>query len=250
MWIWLCLFGVVVMLETCMCAFVFFLVCQSFTVFCVCVSDGVFERVSCMCGCRFLIVGVMFSFPLCADGGEPSFGNEKVKVVVSGFDVSVMVLVWITWSMWTAVAFRDSSQQQSIVLDIFPNEHVWAWGSVLIYNGAVGTDSSCMFVCVCWFIRLVKMLFCILYNFQRRMSRLPQRWRTQRNAIRNANCKTSWIIKTLNAHCASGICPVACLSECPRTYLRVRMFVETFCAVGICRVLVFVAKAVVERVVV
>ena len=192
----------------------------------------------------------VFVSPLCADGGEPSFGNEKVKVVVSGFDVSVMVLVWITWSMWTAVAFRDSSQQQSIVLDIFPNEHVWAWGSVLIYNGAVGTDSSCMFVCVCWFIRLVKMLFCILYNFQRRMSRLPQRWRTQRNAIRNANCKTSWIIKTLNAHCASGICPVACLSECPRTYLRVRMFVETFCAVGICRVLVFVAKAVVERVVV
>ena len=52
-----------------------------------------------MCGCRFLIVGVMFSFPLCADGGEPSFGNEKVEVVVSGFDVSVMVLVWISWSM-------------------------------------------------------------------------------------------------------------------------------------------------------
>ena len=34
------------------------------------------------------------------------------------------------------------------------------------------------------------------------MSRFPQRWRTQRNAIRNANCKTSWIIKILNAHCA------------------------------------------------
>ena len=57
------------------------------------------------------------------------------------------------------------------------------------------------------------------YNFQQRMSRLPQRWRTQRNAIRNANCKTSWIIKTLNAHCASGKCPVAYLSECPRTPL-------------------------------
>ena len=46
------------------------------------------------------------------------------------------------------------------------------------------------------------------------MSRFPQRWRTQRNAIRNANCKTSWIIKILNAHCAFGIFPVACLSEC------------------------------------
>ena len=52
------------------------------------------------------------------------------------------------------------------------------------------------------------------YNFQQRMSRFPQRWRTQRNAIRNANCKTSWIIKILNAHCASGIFPVACLPEC------------------------------------
>jgi hypothetical protein len=51
-------------------------------------------------------------------------------------------------------------------------------------------------------------------NFQRRMSRLPQRWRTQRNAIRNANCNISWIIKILNAHCASGIFPGACLFEC------------------------------------
>ena len=66
------------------------------------------------------------------------------------------------------------------------------------------------------------------YNFQRRMSRLPQRWRTQRNAIRNANCKTSWIIKILNAHCASGTFPVACLPECLRTPLRV-VFLNTWC---------------------
>ena len=52
------------------------------------------------------------------------------------------------------------------------------------------------------------------YNFQRWMSWFPQRWRTQRNAIRNANCKTSWIIKILNAHCALGIFPWAYLSEC------------------------------------
>jgi len=31
-----------------------------------------------------------------------------------------------------------------------------------------------------------------------------QRWRTQRNAIRNANCRIPWVIKSLNAHCASG----------------------------------------------
>ena len=62
-----------------------------------------------------------------------------------------------------------------------------------------------------------------IYNFQQRMSRLPQRWRTQRNAICNANCKTSWIIKTLNAHCAAGICPAACLSECPWTPLSIAL---------------------------
>ena len=60
----------------------------------------------------------------------------------------------------------------------------------------------------------------LTYNFQQWMSRLPQRWRTQRNAIRNANCKTSWIIKLLNAHCASGICPVACMSECLRIQIN------------------------------
>jgi len=38
------------------------------------------------------------------------------------------------------------------------------------------------------------------------MSRLLQRWRTQRNAIRNVICKTSWIINILNAHCASSSC--------------------------------------------
>jgi len=39
-------------------------------------------------------------------------------------------------------------------------------------------------------------------HFQQRMSWLPQRWRTQRNAIRLANCITKWVIKTLNAPCA------------------------------------------------
>ncbi len=40
-------------------------------------------------------------------------------------------------------------------------------------------------------------------HFQQRMSWLPQRWRTQRNAIRLANCKIKWVIKTLNASCTS-----------------------------------------------
>jgi len=28
----------------------------------------------------------------------------------------------------------------------------------------------------------------------------PQWWRAQRNAIRNVNCRSPWIIKSLNAH--------------------------------------------------
>ena len=58
------------------------------------------------------------------------------------------------------------------------------------------------------------------YNFQQWMSWLPQRWRTQRNAIRNTNCKTSWIIKILNAHCAPRNCLGAYLSECSWTPLN------------------------------
>ena len=40
------------------------------------------------------------------------------------------------------------------------------------------------------------------------------RWRTLRNAIRNANCTTQWIIEILNAHCAATVNVAACLVEC------------------------------------
>ena len=63
------------------------------------------------------------------------------------------------------------------------------------------------------------------YNFQQWMSRLPQRWWTQRNAIRNANCKTSWIIKILNAHCALRHFLRAYLFECLYTPLIPVMYV-------------------------
>lgn len=45
----------------------------------------------------------------------------------------------------------------------------------------------------------------ILYwknNFQQRISWLSHRWRTQRNAISNVNCRIQWIIESLNASCA------------------------------------------------
>lgn len=44
-------------------------------------------------------------------------------------------------------------------------------------------------------------------DFQRWISRLVYRWRTLRNAIRNANCTTQWIIEILNAHCAMTAMP-------------------------------------------
>jgi len=47
------------------------------------------------------------------------------------------------------------------------------------------------------------------------MSWLPQRWRTQRNAIRHANCTIQWVIKTLNATCTSFgeyVCSSVCSS--------------------------------------
>ena len=39
------------------------------------------------------------------------------------------------------------------------------------------------------------------YNFQQWISWLSHRWRTQRNAIRNVNCRIQWIIESLNAPC-------------------------------------------------
>ena len=44
--------------------------------------------------------------------------------------------------------------------------------------------------------------FKLLYNFQQRISWLSHRWRTQRNAISNVNCRIQWIIESLNAPCA------------------------------------------------
>jgi len=41
--------------------------------------------------------------------------------------------------------------------------------------------------------------------FRSRISWFWQRWRTQRNAIRNANCRIQWIIKFSNADCALGL---------------------------------------------
>ena len=51
-------------------------------------------------------------------------------------------------------------------------------------------------------------------NFQRWISWLVHRWRTQRTAIRSVNCRTRRIIESLNANGAVGFSSAACLSEC------------------------------------
>ena len=41
-----------------------------------------------------------------------------------------------------------------------------------------------------------------IHNFRQRISWFSHRWRTQRNAIGNVNCRIPWIIESLNAPCA------------------------------------------------
>ena len=55
--------------------------------------------------------------------------------------------------------------------------------------------------------------YCIKHNFQRRMSRLEQRWRAQRSVISIVNCRIPWINRDLNVHCAFGISLKACLLQ-------------------------------------
>ena len=52
------------------------------------------------------------------------------------------------------------------------------------------------------------------HNFQRRMSRLEQRWRAQRSVINIVNCRIPWTNRDLNVYCAFGISLKACLLQC------------------------------------
>ena len=61
------------------------------------------------------------------------------------------------------------------------------------------------------------------HNFQRRMSRLEQRWRAQRSVISIVNCRIPWTNRDLNVYCAFGISLKARLLQCllifmPLTY--------------------------------
>ena len=62
-----------------------------------------------------------------------------------------------------------------------------------------------------WIHTIITVLQINQENFQRRISWFPYRWRTQRNAIRNANCRTPRVIRSLNA---TGAGLPACLFQC------------------------------------
>ena len=67
-----------------------------------------------------------------------------------------------------------------------------------------------------------------LYNFQQRISWLSHRWRTQRNAISNVNCRIQWIIESLNAPCAPWYpSRGACLFECREILNLVKFFLTS-----------------------
>ena len=55
---------------------------------------------------------------------------------------------------------------------------------------------------------------CLKHNFQRRMSRLEQRWRAQRSVISIVNCRIPWTNRDLNVYCAFGIYLKARLLQC------------------------------------
>ena len=80
---------------------------------------------------------------------------------------------------------------------------------------------------------------CIKHNFQRRMSRLEQRWRAQRSVISIVNCRIPWTNRDLNVYCAFGISLKACLLQCLLIFMPL-----THCTklVWCCHVCVFVCQ--------
>ena len=73
---------------------------------------------------------------------------------------------------------------------------------------------------------------CIKHNFQRRMSRLEQRWRAQRSVISIVNCRIPWTNRDLNVYCAFGISLKARLLQCLLIFMPLTSCTElTFGAV-------------------
>ena len=139
--------------------------------------------------------------------------NQKTKRIVHSILLAFRVLIiWLSsfcdsasWSKLLKVSFFSKKPTISTQTILFTLLNEWfSWLRIerkLIMNSSVhGVIQSSSDLDVFLYQYALSEMS---NHFQQRMSWLPQRWRTQRNAIRHANCKIQWVIKTLNATCTS-----------------------------------------------
>ena len=79
----------------------------------------------------------------------------------------------------------------------FSQDSWWLWASLSMAAGCLVCFKNSKISLECSLC-----IYTFKYNFQQRISWLSHRWRTQRNAISNVNCRIQWIIESLNAPCA------------------------------------------------
>ena len=120
-----------------------------------------------------------------------------------------------------------SSRSGSRVVD-------WHWTVFLCREATVICWNAYVYVsCSGWFATSVH-----LHNFQRRMSRLEQRWRAQRSVISIVNCRIPWTNRDLNVYCAFGISLKARLLQCLLIFMPLTYSKTFWC----CHVCVFVCQ--------
>ena len=146
---------------------------------------------------------------------------------------------WITWCWAGPIGHVLASYYLSIscapfvVFEVFAVNAVWGLGFCspfpVCFKGYVLYTLFEVTECLLLTFESVNQ-----YNFQQRISWLSHRWRTQRNAISNVNCRIQWIIESLNAPCALWYSEGhACLSVIKfstlQAFLLVRLGCEGFC---------------------
>ena len=96
----------------------------------------------------------------------------------------------------------------------FTNTQVMCCTSWAPYLGSLWHPCASTVVAAAWCSKLVVTVRNNPHNFQHWMPWLGWRWRVQRSVISMLNSRISWIIRTLNTHCAFGVFLKACLLQC------------------------------------
>ena len=139
---------------------------------------------------------------------------------VNGYDITIyeayLTPVWISGPMMWLVCWVD-------ILESVPHPGMENWAYDV---KSTLTRSLINLFHVDWYVMYYH-LSQTRYQFQQWMSWFLHWWRTQQNVIRNANRKTSWIIKLLNAHCGNRICLEPYIVEC----FSIPLGVAVFCTV-------------------